>query len=173
MTWFDWAKEYTGKQKAENSKFIFTPAATRALGLAGAEAKRLNHDYVATEHLLLGLIKLNEGVCVGVLRKLGLEPQTVCMKVENVVGTGVNHKMFGNIPYTPRSKKVIELAHKETKALNHACVGTEHLLLGLLAEGGGVAGKVLRSFDMDLDRTRKAILEELTPLLPPHDIAST
>mgnify|MGYP003693809939 CR=1 FL=1 len=105
------------------------------------EADRFNHNYVGTEHLLLGLIKLGQGVAVNVLQKMGLDLETVRMEVEKQVGSGPETKMVGNVPYTPRVKKVLALAGKEAKALNHSYVGTEHILLGLLREGEGVAAR--------------------------------
>ena len=122
----------------------FTPRAQQVLALARKEADRFNHNYVGTEHLLLGLIKLGQGVAVNVLQKMGLDLETVRMEVEKQVGTGPETKMVGNIPYTPRVKKVLALAGKEAKSLNHSYVGTEHILLGLLREGEGVAARVLQ-----------------------------
>ncbi len=102
----------------------FTPRAQQVLALARKEADRFNHNFVGTEHLLLGLIKLGQGVAVNVLQKMGLDLETVRMEVEKQVGTGPDQKMIGNIPYTPRVKKVLALAAKEAKALNHTYVGT-------------------------------------------------
>src|SRR5271156_1355826 len=141
----------------------FTPRAQQVLALARKEADRFNHNYVGTEHLLLGLIKLGQGVAVNVLQKLGLDLETVRIEVEKQVGSGPDQKMVGNIPYTPRVKKVLALAGKEAKALNHSYVGTEHLLLGLLREGEGVAARVLKSLDVDIERCRQEILAELDP----------
>ncbi len=141
----------------------FTPRAQQVLALARKEADRFNHNYVGTEHLLLGLIKLGQGVAVNVLTKLGLDLETVRLQVEQQVGSGPETKMAGNIPYTPRVKKVLALASKEAKALNHSYVGTEHILLGLLREGEGVAAQVLRNLDINLDRARNEILKELDP----------
>lgn len=141
----------------------FTPRAQQVLALARKEADRLNHNFLGTEHLLLGLIKLGQGVAVNVLQKMGLDLDTVRMEVEKQVGTGPDQKMIGNIPYTPRVKKVIALAQKEAKNLNHTYVGTEHLLLGLLREGDGVAAKVLRNLDVDIEAARQEILKELDP----------
>src|SRR6201998_1609931 len=109
----------------------FTPRAQQVLALARKEADRFNHNFVGTEHLLLGLIKLGQGVAVNVLQKLGLDLETVRMEVEKQVGTGPDQKMIGNIPYTPRVKNVSALAAQEAKPLNHSYVGTEHILLGL------------------------------------------
>src|SRR6516225_3745857 len=141
----------------------FTPRAQQVLALARKEADRFNHNFVGTEHLLLGLIKLGQGVAVNVLQKFGLDLETVRMEVEKLVGTGPDQKMIGNIPYTPRVKKVLSLAAKEAKALNHTYVGTEHILLGLLREGDGVAARVLKNMDVDIEQTRQEILKELDP----------
>ena len=141
----------------------FTPRAQQVLALARKEADRFNHNFVGTEHILLGLIKLGQGVAVNVLQKLGLDLETVRMEVEKQVGTGPDQKMIGNIPYTPRVKKVLALASKEAKNLNHTYVGTEHILLGLLREGDGVAARVLKNLDVDIEQTRQEILRELDP----------
>ncbi|MDB6064471.1 MAG: ATPase domain protein [Pedosphaera sp.] len=148
---------------SEESMNNFTPRAQQVLALARKEADRFNHNFVGTEHLLLGLIKLGQGVAVNVLQKLGLDLETVRMEVEKQVGTGPDQKMIGNIPYTPRVKKVLALAAKEAKALNHTYVGTEHILLGLLREGDGVAARVLKNLDIDIEQTRQEILKELDP----------
>src|ERR1700758_493688 len=152
----------------------FTPRAQQVLALARKEADRFNHNYVGTEHLLLGLIKLGQGVAVNVLQKMGLDLETVRMEVEKHVGSHPETKMVGNIPYTPRVKKVLALAGKEAKALNHSYVGTEHILLGLLREGEGVAARVLKSLEVDIERTRNEILKELDPnFTPPESEAET
>jgi ATP-dependent Clp protease ATP-binding subunit ClpC len=147
----------------------FTPRAQQVLALARKEADRFNHSYVGTEHLLLGLIKLGQGVAVNVLERMGLELEAVRMEVEKEVGSGPPQKTAGNIPYTPRVKKVLALANKEAKALNHSYVGTEHLLLGLLREGEGVAARVLKRLDVDIQRTRNEILAEIDPNFSPED----
>src|ERR1022692_2017234 len=141
----------------------FTPRAQQVLALARKEADRFNHNFLGTEHLLLGLIKLGQGVAVNVLQGMGIDLDTVRIAVEKEVGTGPDQKMIGNIPYTPRVKKVLALASKEAKALNHTYVGTEHILLGLLREGDGVAAKVLKNLDVDIEQTRQEILKELDP----------
>jgi ATP-dependent Clp protease ATP-binding subunit ClpC len=148
----------------------FTPRAQQVLALARKEADRFNHSYVGTEHLLLGLIKLGQGVAVNVLERMGLELEAVRMEVEKEVGSGPPQKASGNIPYTPRVKKVLALANKEAKALNHSYVGTEHLLLGLLREGEGVAARVLKRLDVDIQRTRNEILAEIDPNFSPEDM---
>ena len=147
----------------------FTPRAQQVLALARKEAERFNHNYVGTEHLLLGLIKLGQGVAVNVLQKMGLDLERVRMEVEKHVGSHPETKMIGNIPYTPRVKKVLALAGKEAKALNHSYVGTEHILLGLLREGEGVAARVLKSLEVDPARTRNEILKELDPNFTPPE----
>ena len=141
----------------------FTPRAQQVLALSRKEADRFHHNYIGTEHLLLGLINLGQGVAVNVLQKMGLDLQTVRTAVEKQVGTGPESKPSGNIPYTPRVKKVLALARKEAKGLNHSYIGTEHLLLGLLREGEGVAARVLKSLDVDIERCRNEILSELDP----------
>ena len=141
----------------------FTPRAQQVLALARKEADRFNHNFVGTEHLLLGLLKLGQGVAVNVLQKLGLDLEHVRLEVEKQVGTGPDQKVIGNIPYTPRVKKVLSLAAKEAKALTHTYVGTEHILLGLLREGDGVAARVLKNLDVDIEQARQEILKELDP----------
>ncbi|MFL2848207.1 MAG: ATP-dependent Clp protease ATP-binding subunit [Coraliomargaritaceae bacterium] len=141
----------------------FTPRAQQVLALSRKEAERFNHNYVGTEHLLLGLINLGQGVAVNVLQKMDLDLQTVRVAVEKQVGVGPESKPLGAIPYTPRVKKVLALSGKEAKLLNHSYVGTEHILLGLLREGEGVAARVLKSLDVDIERCRNEILSELDP----------
>src|SRR3989442_1899833 len=143
----------------------FTPRAQQVLALARKEADRFNHNFVGTEHLLLGLIKLGQGVAVNVLQKMGLDLETVRMEVEKQVCTGPDQKLFGKIHYTPRVKKVLALAAKEAKALNHTYVGTEHILLGLLREGDAGAARVLRQLGVDLVKTGLDSLKELDPNL--------
>src|SRR5277367_808871 len=148
---------------SDESMSNFTPRAQQVLALARKEADRFNHNYLGTEHILLGLIKLGQGVAVNVLQKMGLDLETVRMEVEKQVGTGPDQKMIGNVPYTPRVKKVLALASKEAKALNHTYVGTEHILLGLLREGDGIAAKVLKNLDVDIEECRNRTLKELDP----------
>ncbi|MEI6655504.1 MAG: ATP-dependent Clp protease ATP-binding subunit [Verrucomicrobiota bacterium] len=147
----------------------FTPRAQQVLALARKEADRFSHAYIGTEHLLLGLIKLGQGVAVNVLQHMGLELEAVRMEVEKEVGSGPPQKSTGTIPYTPRVKKVLAFANKEAKALNHSYVGTEHLLLGLLREGEGIAARVLRRLNVDIQRTRNEILAEIDPNFSPED----
>ncbi len=149
----------------------FTPRAQQVLALARKEADRFSHNYVGTEHLLLGLIKLGQGVAVNVLERMGLELESVRLEVEREVGTGSSNQSSANIPYTPRVKKVLALASKEAKTLNHSYVGTEHILLGLLREGEGVAARVLQRLNVDIQRTRNEILAEIDPNFTPEEEA--
>src|ERR1035437_6509691 len=153
----------SGGEVSGDSLQNFTPRACQVLAFARKEADRFHHNFVGTEHLLLGLIQLGQGVAVNVLQKLGLDLETVRLEVEKQVGTGPDQKMLGNIPYTPRVKKVLAIAVKEAKALNHTYVGTEHILLGLLREGEGVASVVLKNLGVDVEQTRQEILKELDP----------
>src|ERR1700680_884754 len=141
----------------------FSPRGQQVLTLARKEAERFNHNYVGPEPLFLGLIKLGEGVAVNVLQRMGLDPETVRMEVEKHVDSHPETNMIGNFPYTPRVKKVLALASKEAKGLNHSYVGTEHILLGLLREGDGIAARVLKSLEVDPARTRNEVLKELDP----------
>src|SRR5216117_3837152 len=155
---------------SEEAMNNFTPRAQQVLALARKEADRFNHNFVGTEHLLLGLIKLGQGCAVNVLQKLGLDLEAVRSEVEKQVGTGPDQKIIGNIPYTPRVRKVLALAAKEAGSLNHTYVGTEHILLGILREGDGVAGRVLKNLEVDIEQTRQTILRELDPnFSPEHD----
>ncbi|MBT3294418.1 MAG: ATP-dependent Clp protease ATP-binding subunit [Verrucomicrobia bacterium] len=141
----------------------FTPRAQQVIKLARREADRFNHPYVGTEHLLLGLIVLGEGVAVNVLERMGISLESVRYEVEKAVGQGPETKTVGNVPFTPRSKKVLQLALAEAQSLNHTYVGTEHILLGLLREGEGVAAQVLKNLDVDLDSAREEVMRELDP----------
>jgi ATP-dependent Clp protease ATP-binding subunit ClpA len=160
-------------QSSPESLQNFTPRAQQVLALARQEADRFHHNFVGTEHLLLGLLNLGQGVAVNVLQKLGLELETVRLEVEKQVGTGPGQKMPGSISFTPRVKKVLALAAKEAKALGHTYVGTEHLLLGLLREGDGAAARVLKNLDVDMEQTRQEILKELDPYSTAKDIGTT
>ena len=150
----------------------FTPRAQQVLQLARKEADRFNHGYVGTEHLLLGLIALGQGVAVNVLQRMGVDLETVRIEVEKAVGVGPETKTVGNVPFTPRVKKVLALAGSEARALNHSYVGTEHILLGLLREGEGVAARVLKNLNVDLEKTRVEIMKELDPNYDPGEEVS-
>src|SRR5256886_4326505 len=151
--------------RASRSETIatFTPRAQQVLALARKEAGQLGHNFVGTEHVLLGLLDLDAGVAVKVLRETGLSFELVRDEVNKWAGVGASQRTFGKIPYTPRVKKVLALAAKERKELNHTYVGTEHILLGLLREGDGVAARVLKKLGVGLEKTRLAILKELDP----------
>jgi ATP-dependent Clp protease ATP-binding subunit ClpC len=131
--------------------------------LARKEVNRFNHNFVGTEHVLLGLIALGQGVAVNVLRKQGIDLETARRETEKQVGRGPEQMVIGNIPYTPRVKKVLALAAKEAKALNHTYIGTEHILLGLLREGDGAASRILTSLGVNAANTRREVLKELDP----------
>ena len=139
----------------------FSPHAQHVLALSRKEADRFNHNFVGTEHLLLGLIKLGQGTALTVVRNMGVVIETIRLEIEKQIGTGPDQKMIGNIPYTPRVKKVLTLAAKESQALHHTYVGTEHILVGILQEGDGVAARLLQSLDITVEETRKEILNEL------------
>jgi hypothetical protein len=146
----------------------FTPRAQQAIALARKEAQRLNHNFLGTEHLMLGIVKLGQGTAFNVLSKLGVDLENLRAEIEKQVGTGPDQETIGNIPNTPRVKKVLELAQKEARQLHHNYVGTEHILLGLLREGDGIAAKVLRGLGVDLKQTRTEILRELDPNYSPE-----
>src|SRR3954468_7311602 len=149
--------------QVEEVRNNFTPRAQQVLGLARKEADRFHHNFVGTEHLLLGLVALGQGTAVAVLRRMGIGLEMLRLEVEKQVGTGPDQKTLGNIPYTPRVKKVMALAAREAKALQHTYVGTEHILLGLLSEGDGVAARVLKSLNVEVGQTRDEILREIDP----------
>ncbi|MEI6563294.1 MAG: ATP-dependent Clp protease ATP-binding subunit [bacterium] len=147
----------------------YTPRAKQVIQIARAEADRFNHSYVGTEHLLLGLVALGQGVAVTVLERMGISLESLRLEVEKVVGQGPETKTMGNVPFTPRAKKVLQLATAEARALHHTYVGTEHILLGLLREGEGVASQVLRALNVDLDTTRTEVMKELDPNYEPDE----
>ena len=131
----------------------FTERARKVLSLAQEEAQRFNHNYIGTEHLLLGLVREGEGVAAKVLSNLGVELNKVRSAVEFIIGRG-DRLVLGEIGLTPRAKKVIEMAVDEARRLNHHSIGTEHLLLGLVREGEGIASGVLESLGVNLERVR-------------------
>jgi hypothetical protein len=140
-----------------------TPRAQQMLALARREAERLGHNFIGTEHLLLGLLKLQEGEACKVLKEMGLEFETTRCQVEDMVGDVICQKAIGEIPYTPRSKKVLAHANVITGNLKYTYVNTESILLALLQEGGGVAARVLHNNGIDFNRTREEILKKLDP----------
>jgi ClpA/ClpB-like protein len=138
-----------------------TPRAKQVLTLARQEAKRLKHNFIGTEHLLLGLVKLGQGLAGAVLVRMGLSLEDVRREVEQQTGGGIEKMVPGPIPWTPRVKKVLALAAEESNALNHTYVGTEHILLGLLREGDNFAARVLKNLGVDIETTRQNILKEM------------
>lgn len=144
----------------------FTERARKVIILAKEEARRFNHDYIGTEHILLGLIREGEGVAATVLEKMGLDLQTIRLEVEKVVQPGPTTQILGDIPFTPRAKKALELAAEEARALGHNYIGTEHILLGLIREGESVASQVLLNLGLDLDRVRNEVLNVLGAVTP-------
>jgi ATP-dependent Clp protease ATP-binding subunit ClpC len=138
----------------------FTDRARRAVVLAQEEARMLNHNYIGTEHLMLGLLGEGEGVAAKALESLGIGLDAVRSQVEEIIGQG-QQAPSGHIPFTPRAKKVLELAKRESGALGHHYIGTEHILLGLIREGDGVAAQVLVRLGADLNRVRQQVVQLL------------
>ena len=132
----------------------FSERARRVLSLAQEEALRFNHNYIGTEHILLGLVRETEGVAARVLSNLGIELSKVRSAVEFIIGRGEKPVSGENIGLTPRAKRVIELAVDEARRMSHHYIGTEHLLIGLMREGEGVAAGVLESLGVTLDKAR-------------------
>ena len=146
----------------------FTDRARKVLQLAQEEAQRFNHDYIGTEHLLLALVGEGEGVGVQVLRAMGVRPAELRAAIEFIIGRG-EPEPTGEPGLTPRSKKVLMLAVDESRRLQHDYVGTEHLLLGLVREGEGIAAGVLESLDVNLEKVRAQVMTLLEP--PPEEHA--
>ena len=148
----------------------FTERARRVLTLAQEEAQRFNHNYIGTEHLLLGLVREGDGVAAKVLSNLGVDLNKVRSAVEFIIGRG-KRTGTGEIGLTPRAKKVIELAVDEARRLNHSYIGTEHLLLGLVREGEGIAAGVLESLGVNLERVRGETTRILAQTQPQQAVA--
>jgi len=140
----------------------FTDRARRVIDLAHEEARLLNHTYVGTEHLLLGLIGAGEGVAVQALESLGVSLEAVREQVEQIIGRG-QQAVPEHIPLTPRAKKVLELARREASQLGHNHIGTEHILLGLIREGKGVSAQVLADLGADVNRVRQQVIRLPVP----------
>ena len=138
----------------------FTDRARRVVVLAQEEARMLNHNYIGTEHILLGLIREREGVAARALESLGIGLETARQRVEETIGRGPRAPS-GGIPFTPRAKTVLELSLREARALRHNHIGTEHILLGLIREGDGAAAHVLAGLGADLDRARQQVIKLL------------
>src|SRR5215471_1853186 len=139
----------------------FTDRARRVVVLAQEEARMLNHNYIGTEHILLGLIHEGEGVAAKALESLGISLEAVRQQVEEIIGQG-QQAPSGHIPFTPRAKKVLELSLRESLQLGHNYIGTEHILLGLIREGEGVAAQVLVKLGADLSRVRQQVIQLLS-----------
>ncbi|GIX04009.1 MAG: hypothetical protein KatS3mg113_1015 [Planctomycetaceae bacterium] len=139
----------------------FTDRARKVMQLANQEAQRFNHEYIGTEHILLGLVKEGSGVAANVLKNLNVDLRSIRMEVEKIVQAGPEMVMMGKLPQTPRAKKVIEYAMEEARNLNHNYVGTEHLLLGLIREQEGVAAQVLMNLGVKLEDVREEVLNLL------------
>ena len=147
--------------------YNFTERVRKVLQMAREEAQRLHHEYVGTEHILLGLIREGEGVAAAVLENLNVDLDEVQQKIEETVKKGKAVQATGpDLPYTSRAKKVLELAMSEARELNHSYVGTEHLLLGLLREEKGIAAQVLTEAGVNLDAARTETLRLLGTEMP-------
>jgi len=150
----------------------FTDRARKVMALANQEAQRFNHEYIGTEHILLGLVKEGSGVGANVLKNLDVDLRKVRLEVEKLVKSGPDMVTMGKLPQTPRAKKVIEYAIEEARSLNHNYVGTEHLLLGLLREQDGVAAQVLMNLGLKLEDVREEVLNLLGAGLEPDEAGS-
>jgi len=139
----------------------FTDRARKVMGLARQEAQRFNHDYIGTEHILLGLIQEGSGVAADVLKNLDVDPKRIRQEIEKLVSHGTTMVTMGQLPFTPRAKKVLELALEEASNLGHNYIGTEHLLLGLIREQEGIAAQVLQNLKVRLEDVREEVLELL------------
>ena len=139
----------------------FSDRARRVVVWAQEEARTFNHDYIGTEHILLGLVREGQGVAAKALESLGISLETVRQRVEDIVPPGQVEVRSGHIPFTPHAKRVLELSLSEAKLLGHRYIGTEHILLGLLREGEGVAAQVLAALGADLDGARERVVQLL------------
>ncbi|MBI3316272.1 MAG: ATP-dependent Clp protease ATP-binding subunit, partial [Candidatus Omnitrophica bacterium] len=144
----------------------FTERARKVILLAKQEAKRFNHDYIGTEHVLLGLLREGEGVAAAVLQSLGMNLNNIRLEVEKLVQLGPATVVSGDLPFTPKAKKVMELAMEEARTLGHNYIGTEHLLLGLIREGEGVASQVFMNMGLDLEKVREEVIKLLGSTTP-------
>jgi ATP-dependent Clp protease ATP-binding subunit ClpA len=148
----------------------FTDRARKVMQLANQEAQRFNHEYIGTEHILLGLVKEGSGVAANVLKNLDIDLRKIRLEVEKIVqhGPGGEQVVMGRLPHTPRAKKVIDYSVEEARNLNHNYVGTEHLLLGLLREQEGVAAQILMNLGLKLEDVREEVLNLLGATPPKH-----
>jgi len=146
----------------------FTERARKVFSLAQEEAQRFNHNYIGTEHILLGLVKEGDGIAARVLANLGVQLPKVRSAVEFIIGRG-DGLVVGDPSLTPRTKKVIELAMDEARRLKSQYIGTEHLLLGLVREGQGVAAGVLESLGVSLEKVRQQVMQAVSPSASPQE----
>jgi hypothetical protein len=153
--------------RSEETLPNFSPRAQQVLALARKEAKTLKHNFVGTEHLLLAFATFGQGTAASVLTKMGVQFDTVRAELVKALGAGPDQKIIGNIPFTPRVKKVLALAVKESRALRHDYVGTGHILLGLLREGDGIAARILKNLNVELEPARQMLLKEIDPNYTP------
>ena len=169
--------KHTSPSELLNRLDLFTQRAGHVLTLAQEEAQRFQHNYIGTEHLLLGLVREEEGIAAQVLSNLGIEVDQVRHAVEAIIGRG-ERLVLGELGLTPRAKKVMELAMEEARRLNHRLIGTEHLLLGLIREGEGIAAGVLENLGLQLEQVRTETVRVLrqhqqeqeevpAPVIPP------
>src|SRR5688572_8132309 len=149
----------------------FTDRARKVMALANQEAQRFNHEYIGTEHILLGLVQEGSGIAAKVLRNLDVDLKKIRLEVEKLIPHGPPTVTMGQLPFTPRAKRVLELAQEEATALGHDYIGTEHLVLGLLKENEGVAAQVLINLGLKLEDVREEVLEVLNVDMP-HDTES-
>jgi ATP-dependent Clp protease ATP-binding subunit ClpC len=146
----------------------FTDRARRVVVMAQEEARMLDHTYIGTEHILLGLVREGEGSAAKALESLGISLDTVRQQVEEIIGRG-EQAPSGHIPFTPRAKNVLQLSLSEARQLGHDYIGTEHILLGLIREGEGVAAQVLVRLGAELDRVRQQVIQLISSYRPQPD----
>ena len=167
MTWFDWASDFVSRwrtsEAAERSaRDKFTPNAIAALEAAHEEAHRRQSGFVGVEHILLGLVGLKRGVANGTLLAMGIDLNAVYLEAAKVAGVGNTEAFAQRIPFTPRSKKVLQDAFHHSRRLGHHYIGTEHVLLALLAEREGLAAKVFKNLKLDADLLLKELLKTIS-----------
>ena len=156
--------KWAGGRTQEGPPFDrFTDRAKKAMNLARQEAQRFNHEYLGTEHILLGLVQEGCGVAINVLKEMGIDRNKIGIEVERIVKTGPSIVTRGQLPFTPRAKKVLELSMEEAGNLGHNYIGTEHLMLGLIKENKGIAAKVLLNNGLQLSDARERVLDFLGP----------
>jgi ATP-dependent Clp protease ATP-binding subunit ClpC len=167
-TFFDEAASRFASRTPDRAFDHFTPRARQVLALARKEAERLTNNFVGTEHVLLGLIRLGQGAAADLLRSQGLNLEAARVEIEKYVGAGSRQVLPGPIPFTPRTKRILAFADQEAKACKHTYVGTEHLLLALMRDGDGVAARVLNKMNIDIQQMRQAILKHFEVTPPPQ-----